>query len=133
MAAQPKWMTITGWVIQLVLTALMTMSAVMKLLSRPEVAEQFVGKFGYIKEHMTPIGITEACCIVLALIPRTAVIGTILVTGYLGGAVATHLRVQDPFIAPAIVGAFFWLALLLRDPRIRALLPFTRPMPRAGA
>lgn len=56
------------------------------------------------------------------LIPRTSILGAILLTGYLGGATATHVRIGDPFIAPVIVGALVWLGLFLRDDRLRALI-----------
>jgi hypothetical protein len=74
-----------------------------------------------------PIGVTEIACALLLAIPRTSVLGAVLVTGYLGGAVATHVRAMQPaFIAPAILGALAWLGLYLRDPRLRALLPLKR-------
>jgi hypothetical protein len=56
-------------------------------------------------------------------IPRTAVLGAILMTGYLGGATATHARVGEPFYLPIIVGIVVWLGLFLRDARLRALIP----------
>jgi hypothetical protein len=61
------------------------------------------------------------------LVPRTAVRGTVLVTGYLGGAVATQVRVEDPwFLFPVVLGGLVWLGLYLRDARVRVLLPFRR-------
>jgi hypothetical protein len=61
---------------------------------------------------------------VLYLIPRTAVLGAIVLTGYLGGAVATHVRVSDPtFVAPLILGILIWLGVFLRDERLCALVP----------
>jgi hypothetical protein len=83
--------------------------------------------FGYPASVLAPIGILEILCAVLYVIPRTSVLGAVLVTGYLGGAVATHLRILQPvFPAPALLGALAWLGLYLRDPRIRALLPLRR-------
>ena len=71
------------------------------------------------------LGIVEMCCAILYIIPATSILGAILMTGYLGGATATHVRLLDPaFIAPVIVGILVWLGLLLREPRLRALLPF---------
>ena len=73
------------------------------------------------------LGILQLACAVVYLIPRTSVLGAILITGYFGGAVATHVRVGDSLreLAPAIVlGVFIWLGLVLRDERLRALLPF---------
>ena len=68
-------------------------------------------------------------CLALYLLPQTAVLGAILWTGYLGGAVATHVRIGNPMLShalfPVYVGALLWLGLWLRDARLRALLPFT--------
>jgi hypothetical protein len=61
--------------------------------------------------------------VVCYLIPRTAVLGAVLLTGYLGGAIATHARLGEPFVAPIILGVVVWAGLWLRDPRLRALLP----------
>jgi len=70
------------------------------------------------------IGITALACAVLYLLPPTAVLGAILVTGYLGGAVVTHVRAQEPFFIPILFGVVIWLGLFLRDPRLRVLIPF---------
>jgi hypothetical protein len=128
MGAQSKALTWAGRIITGLIGLMMTFSATMKLMNPPGVAEQFSGKFGYPKELILAIGVVEVSCVVLYLIPRTAVLGAVLLTGYLGGAIATHVRVNDPFIAPAIVGIFVWLGIYLRDPRVRALLPLRRPM-----
>ncbi|HEY6225817.1 MAG TPA: DoxX family protein, partial [Verrucomicrobiae bacterium] len=69
------------------------------------------------------LGIVELTCTILYLIPQTAVLGAILLTGYLGGAIASTLRVGDGFIPTVIMGIFLWGGLFLRDPRIRALIP----------
>jgi hypothetical protein len=78
-----------------------------------------------------PIGIIEIICIILYVIPRTSVLGAILLTGYLGGAVATNVRQQLPMVgyvlAPVYVAVFIWGGLWLRDNRVRALIPFSRP------
>jgi hypothetical protein len=65
----------------------------------------------------------EMICVLLYIIPQTAVLGAILLTGYLGGATATHVRAGEPFIFPVIIGVVLWLGLYLRDARIRALVP----------
>jgi len=88
-----------------------------------------VGEFtrlGYPEETIIGIGITEVICAILYAIPNTAVFGAILATGYLGGAVATHVRVGDPIfniITPVILGVLIWGGLFLRDQRLRKLLP----------
>jgi len=77
-----------------------------------------------------PLGIIQAVLVVLYVVPRTAVLGAILLTGYLGGAVATHVRVANPLFShvlfPTYVAAFLWGGLILRDARLRALLPIRR-------
>ncbi len=79
---------------------------------------------GYPLATLLPIGVLEIACALLYAIPRTSVLGAVLVTGYLGGAVATHVRMsQAIWIAPALLGAIAWLGLFLRDPRLRGLLP----------
>ena len=133
MGTQKKAMTIVGWVLSGVVVLMMAMSATMKLMNPPQLAEQMVGKFGYPKEVILVIGIVEIACVVLYLIPRTAILGAVLLTGYLGGAIATHVRVQDNFIGPAIFGVLVWLGLYLRDPRVRALLPVRKPLVSAGS
>ena len=81
-------------------------------------------KFGYSASLATPVGLALLVSTLLMLIPRTAVLGCILVTGYLGGATATHARMQEPwFLFPMVLGALAWLGLYLRDARVRALLP----------
>lgn len=101
---------------------LLLFSGVMKLLKPAAVVTEF-GRLGYPESVILGIGILELLCTVVYLIPRTAVLGAILLTGYLGGATATHVRVGDPFIFPIIFGGLLWLGLYLRDERLRALLP----------
>jgi DoxX-like family len=127
-STQPKAMTWTGWVITVLIVLMMTVSGTMKILNPPQLAEQFTGKFGYPGDVTLYLGIVEISCVVLYLIPPTAILGAILLTGYLGGAIATHVRIHDDFsiIPPAVIGVFVWLAVFLRDPRVRALLPVRR-------
>ena len=73
-----------------------------------------------------PLFFVELACVLLYVIPQTAVLGAILLTGYLGGAVATHVRAGEPFWFPIIFGILIWLGLVLRDARIRALVPLRR-------
>src|SRR4051812_47628976 len=128
MGNQKKAMTMIGWVLSGLVVLMLVMSATMKLMSVPDVAEQMVGKFGYPKDVILVIGIVEISAVVLYLVPRTAILGAVLLTGYLGGAIATHVRVHDNFVGPAIFGILVWLGLYLRDPRVRALLPHRKPL-----
>lgn len=102
-------------------------SATMKFLHKPDVVGMFVGKFGYSAELLPTLGVVELLCTLLYAIPQTSVLGAVLLTGYLGGAVATHVRVGDAFVAPLLLGVMVWAGLFLRDARLRALLPLHRP------
>jgi uncharacterized membrane protein YphA (DoxX/SURF4 family) len=128
MSTQSKAMTWSGRILAVLIGAMMVMSATMKLLNRPEVTEQMVNKLGYPEDLTLILGIVEITCVVLYLIPQTTILGAVLVTGYLGGAIATHVRIHDNFLGPAIGGILVWLAVYLRDPRVRALLPLRRPI-----
>ena len=84
-------------------------------------------RLGYPESVIFPLGIVLLACTVVYLVPRTSILGAILLTGYLGGAVATHLRVGDglfPMFFPVILGVLVWGGLFLRDTRLRALLPW---------
>ena len=82
-------------------------------------------QLGYPTSLVFPLGVVLLTCVVVYLIPRTAVLGAVLLTGYLGGAVATHARVQDPLFShtlfPIYFGVLIWGGLLLRDARLRSL------------
>jgi hypothetical protein len=110
--------------------ALMVVSAGFKLSGALAGNAQMVenwAKSGFPASTLLPIGVVELACVVLYLIPRTSVLGAVLVAGYLGGAVCTHVRSQDgSFVAPLLCGILAWGGLYLRDPRLRALLPLTR-------
>jgi hypothetical protein len=121
----PRWMTWGGRLLTAIPCLLMGMSGAMKLAGTADVVRDFTGKFGFSAGVLAPIGLLELTCTVLYLVPRTALLGAILVTGYLGGAVVTHVRVGEYLVAlaPALLGVFAWGGLYLRDPRVRALLP----------
>ena len=123
MIAQNKALTWTGRGITALIGLMMIFSAAMKLANSPEVAKELVGRLGYPEDVTVVLGVVELACVVLYLFPRTAILGAVLLTGYLGGAVATHVRIHDNFIPPVIGGVLVWLAMYLRDARIRALLP----------
>jgi hypothetical protein len=94
----------------------------------PAPAVEAFGKLGYPVEFAGGIGVLLLACVAVYLIPRTSVLGAILLTGYLGGAVASHVRVGDPWFShalfPVYVGLLIWGGLYLRDEKLRALLPF---------
>ena len=100
-------------------------SAVMKLVGGAEV-KQGIAHLGLPESMLTPLSILELACAVVYLIPATSVLGAILLTGYIGGAICTHWRVGDPFFIQAALGIFVWLGIYLREERLKALLPVRR-------
>ena len=102
------------------------LDGVMKLIKPAAVIEATV-QLGYRESTILGIGIVLLISTILYLVPRTAILGAILLTGYLGGAVATHVRVGGslfPVLFPVLFGVLLWLGLYLRDERLRALVPW---------
>lgn len=97
-------------------------SGIMKLIKPPSVMEGFA-HLGYDESVTLGLGVVELLATLLYIIPRTSVLGAILLTGYLGGATATHLRIGEPFHMAILLGAFVWGGLYLRDERLRLLIP----------
>jgi hypothetical protein len=104
----------------------------LKLLQVP-VALQGTAALGYSPSVVLPLGILELICLVAYLVPQTSLLGAILWTGYLGGAIATHVRLQNPLFThelfPIYVAALLWLGLWLREPRLRTVLPLMPRLP----
>jgi hypothetical protein len=105
----------------------MMFDAGIKLLERPE-AVQGTTQLGYPESVVFGLGVVQLVCLIVYLVPRTSVLGAVLWTGYLGGAIATHVRLGNPLFShvlfPTYVAAFLWVGLWLRDERLRAVLPF---------
>jgi hypothetical protein len=101
-----------------------------KLIRHPIVAETMV-QIGWAPEMGFTIGVIEAICLVLYVVPQTAVLGAILWTAVFGGAIATHLRLADPLFTHVLFGVYLglllWGGLYFRDARLRALIPLRRP------
>ncbi len=116
---------VIGWIFTALPVLMLLMGVVMVFSKSPKVSEGFA-HYGYPAAIANPLAIVELVCAIIYLIPRTSVFGAILMTGYLGGAVATHLRVGEPFYIPVVVGVLVWGGLFLRDPRLRALIPLRR-------
>ena len=115
----------TGYVITVLPTLFLLVDGVAKLF-KPQFVVVATTKLGYSESTIVPIGIVLVICTVLYLIPVTSVLGAILLTGYLGGAVATHVRAGEgafPIVFPVIIGALVWGGLYLRDYRLRNLIP----------
>jgi hypothetical protein len=117
---------LAGRIISGVVTAFMLFDGIFPLPNPAPVVDSFK-KLGYDPDIAIPIGVLALLCAILYAIPRTAVLGAILLTGYLGGAVATHVRVDDPLFThilfPVYFGVLSWVGLYLRDERLRALVP----------
>lgn len=113
-----KAQRITGWVLTgLVGLFMIGASGVPKFLDFPG-KEEMMDKLGISLSLLPAIAIVEIAVTLLYLVPRTAFLGAILMTGYLGGAVVTHLRVDDPWFIPIVIGIVAWVGLALRQPMI---------------
>jgi len=113
-----------GRIISILPALFLVIDGIMKLV-KPAVVVEATVKLGYPEGTIVGLGLVLLACTILYLIPRTSVIGAILLTGYLGGAIATHVRVGDPVfpvIFPLILGAMLWAGLYLRNERLRALV-----------
>ena len=121
-AAPRRW---PGRVLSGIPAAFLAFDAAIKL-ARPAFVTEASIKIGVPPELSVGLGVLLAACLALYLIPRTAPLGAVLLTGYLGGAVLTHLRIGDPLIShtlfPIYVGALLWAGLYLRDDRVRRLV-----------
>jgi len=120
------WKRLSPWigrVLSAIPILMLLLSASLKLAHPPQVTEMFVSQLGYPAGTLLGLAILEIACVLVYLAPPTAVLGAILMTGYLGGAIATHERVGQAFVIPLALGVCAWLGLYLRDDRLRALLP----------
>jgi len=113
---------VIGYIVSALPVLLLLFSAVLKLMKPASVVEGFA-QFGFPESLIFNLGILELACTVVYLIPRTSIFGAILLTGYLGGATATNVRVGAPFLGPVIAGVLVWGGLYLRDLRVRVLIP----------
>ena len=119
----------TAYVLTTLAALFLALDTVMKLLRLAPAVEGTVA-LGYPEHTVAVIGAIELVCLVLYVVPQTAVFGAVVMTGYLGGAIATHVRVGNPLrthtLFPIYVAAMLWGGLYLREPRLRALLPLRR-------
>jgi len=124
-APSPAWRVWTGRILSALPVLMLLLSSSMKLMHQPKFIEMWVGHFGYPESAATGIGLLELACAIVYAVPRTRVLGAILVTGYLGGAIATHVRIGEVFLIPLALGICVWAGLFLRDERLQDLLPLT--------
>lgn len=120
-----KAMFWAGWVMTVLAVGGLTASGIMKF-NLPADAKEGLRKAGWNEEQVYNLGIVEITCAAIYLFPPTSALGAILVTGYLGGAVATHVRVHEGFAPPIILAVIAWGGLFLRDRRLRELVPWRR-------
>jgi hypothetical protein len=124
----PMWMTWTGRALSALAILDMVASASLKLSGQAAMYESVTHRLGYPAGVLPVLAIIELVSVVLYAIPRTTVLGTIVLTAYLGGAVASHVRIGESFLIPVGVGILAWVGLFLRKPEVRAVLfPALRP------
>ena len=123
-----RWMVWSGWLLSFLVVAQLLSSAWFRATHHTYAVAEIVTGYGCPESAIVPIVIAECALVALYLVPQTSVLAAIVMTGYLGGAVATHLRIADTARAaiPLAVGILAWGGLYLRDSRIRQLVPFRR-------
>jgi hypothetical protein len=128
-ATRPKWVQRTGWAVSGLMIAFLLFDSMSKLaLERHVVAA--TATLGYPLDVIRPLGLICLVSTILYAIPRTSILGAILLTGYLGGAIASKVRIEDPMFSSVLFGLYFgllvWGGLYLRNGQLRALLPGIR-------
>ena len=120
-----KAIKITGWVLTIVLGLLFTMSAFMKLTQNEEALAQ-ASSMGIDAATYQFIGVVEIISLLLFIIPRTGVIGTLLLVAYMGGAIATHLQHQQPIAMAVTIQILLWITAFVRFPELKQRLLSTK-------
>lgn len=126
-----RWMLWTGRVVSLWPVFVVLSSATWKLTRNPWYVAEFA-RIGWPATALTLLACLQLGCILLYVIPQTAVLGSVLLTGYLGGAIATYVRIGEPYpvLVPLSTSVIAWAGIYLRDERLRALLPLRGRVPR---
>jgi hypothetical protein len=118
-----------GWALSILTIAFMLFDAAGKLALESHVVDATT-KIGYPVDAIRPIGVIALICTILYAVPRTAILGAVLLTGFYGGAVASKVRIEDPLFSSILFGVYFgliaWGGLYLRDERLRSVFPFRR-------
>ena len=124
-----QWMAWAGWLVSLAPLGIVLASARWKLTYDPWYVKEW-GRIGWYLAAMPWLAVTQLTAMALFLIPQTAVLGVVLLTGYLGGAIASYVRIGEftPPLVPLGTALLAWLGLWLRDERVRSLLPWRRPL-----
>lgn len=127
-AETPQTRAPIGWALSALCIVMLTASAAIKLFAPPEMLASASRTFGFPVPMLPWLALLELGCTLLYAVPRTSVLGAVLLTGYLGGAVATHTRLSDAaLLVPIVLGLVAWAGVYLREPRLRALAPLVRP------
>jgi len=128
-AAVTRSMIWTGWIMSGIVVVFLMFDGITKLMMIAPVVDATTG-IGYPVGVIRPLGIVCLACAILYAIPRTSILGAILLTGFLGGAVASKVRLEDPLFSQVLFGVYVgilaWGGLYLRDGRLRALIPLRR-------
>lgn len=124
---QPRWISVTGYSLTALTAFALIASATMKFMHSPQMVQMFTVHFGFPEHLLQSLALLEliVACAYLAPLARTSFVGTIVMTGYLGGAIATHVRVGEPFVPPLLLAIFAWAGLLGRQPCLRRVLAQT--------
>ena len=125
LAHAPKWRTRVSYALSGLAALFLILDGVVKIMNIAAVREAH-RQLGYPESVAVGLGTVLLVCTILYVTPQTSVLGAMLLTGYLGGATATHVRVADPFYFPNLIGVVIWGALYLRDEQVRALIPLRR-------
>lgn len=118
-----KTLVYVGWAISILVGLALLVSGFFKFMPPNAEAEQGLQHIGWRADQLGTLGVLEILSAILFLIPQTAIIGAILVTGYMGGAIATHLRVGDSVVVQIVIPILAWLGIWLRDRQLRSILP----------
>ncbi len=113
-----RWAGIT---LSTVATVMVLGSAAMKLTGDPKLVDLLTRQLGVPASVVPVLGALELLCIILYAVPLTAPLGAVLLTGYFGGAITAHVRVEEPFVAPVVIAALAWAGLALRNPKVIGL------------
>ena len=122
-----RWAVWTGRILSVLPVLILLMSARWKLTHDPFYVAEWE-RIGYATGALRPIGLLQVTCVLLYVVPRTSVLGAVLLTGYLGGAISAYVRLGEPYpvLVPLSTALFAWAGIYLREPRLRSLIPFRR-------
>ena len=127
-----RWVLWVGWILSLWPVFVVISSATWKLTRNPWYVGEFA-RIGWPASALTGLALLQLGCLALFVIPPTAVLGAVLLTGYLGGAIATYVRMGEPYpvLVPLSTSLIAWAGIYLREERLRSLLPLRRRVPRS--